>query len=699
VSDTLIVELLTEELPPKALPRLGEAFAAGIEAGLRARGFLDETSRATSYATPRRLAVSITGVANSVSEPARAVALVPVNIGFDDGGKPTPALDKAIKAKTGFETVDSVPPDRLERRSDGKLERLYYIEPPITIHLRSALQEALDDAIDRLPIPKLMTYQLSDGATVKFARPVHKLLALHGATVIHVEALGLVAGSITDGHRFQGHSSIEIKNAEAYAPTLEGTGKVLPSFAGRRAKIVTGLEHAAEHAQIIMPDALLDEVTALVEWPVVYAGTFDRAFLDVPQECLILTMQQNQKYFALADDAGKLKHRFLLVSNIETKDPAAIIQGNERVLRARLADAKFFYDQDRKTPLAARVDKLRGIVYHNKLGTQADRTARLRLVASRIAPMLGVDRALADRAALLAKADLVTDMVGEFPELQGTMGRYYAQHDGESAEVADAIAEHYLPRYAGDALPAAGVAQSVALADKLEALAGMFEIGQLPTGDRDPFGLRRAALGVIRILIERKRRLSLSGLVDVAFDALAQQRTVSRPREAVLDFLYERLRGYLRDRGYTANQVAAVVDSRPDCIDDLPERLEAVRAFEALPEALSLSAANKRIVNILRKAQGEGGGAVDLSVLVDGAERALHAAFDQLRPIVASRVADGDFSAALRALASTKPTVDRFFDDVMVMADDPKIRGNRLALLREVSATMNHVADISKLAV
>jgi glycyl-tRNA synthetase beta chain len=459
------------------------------------------------------------------------------------------------------------------------------------------------------------------------------------------------------------------------------------------------LKQAAEHAQIIMPDALLDEVTALVEWPAVYAGTFDRAFLDVPQECLILTMQQNQKYFALADDAGKLKHRFLLVSNIETQDPAAIIQGNERVLRARLADAKFFYDQDRKTPLAARVDKLRGIVYHNKLGTQADRTARLCLVASRIAAMVGANPALADRAALLAKADLVTDMVGEFPELQGTMGRYYAQHDGEPAEVADAIAEHYLPRYAGDALPVSGVAQSLALADKLDALAGMFEIGQLPTGDRDPFGLRRAALGVVRILIERKRRLSLSGLVDVAFDALAQQRTVSRPSEAVLDFLYERLRGYLRDLGYTANQVAAVVDSRPDCIDDLPDRLEAVRAFEALPEALSLSAANKRIVNILRKAQGEGGGAVDLSVLVDGAERALHSAFDQLKPIVESRVADGDFSAALQALASTKPTVDRFFDDVMVMADDPKIRGNRLALLRDVAATMNHVADISKLAV
>jgi glycyl-tRNA synthetase beta chain len=699
VADILVVELLTEELPPKALPQLGEAFAAGIEAGLRERGFLGEASQITPYATPRRLAVAITEVADSVTEPPRAVALVPISIAFDGDGKPTPALDKAIKAKTGFDTAAGTPPERLERRSDGKLERLYYIEPPIAVRLRSALQEAMDDAIDKLPIPKLMSYQRPDGSTVKFARPVHKLLAMHGATVIPVEALGLQAGCVTDGHRFLSHSNIEIKNAEAYAPTLEGTGKVWPSFAVRRAKIVAGLEQAAEHTRIIMPDALLDEVTALVEWPAVYAGTFDRAYLDVPQECLILTMQQNQKYFALADDAGRLKHRFLLVSNIETQEPAVIIQGNERVLRARLADAKFFYDQDRKTPLASRVDKLRGIVYHNKLGTQADRIERLRHLASRIARMLGADAALADRAALLAKADLVTDMVGEFPELQGTMGRYYARHDGEAAEVADAIAEHYLPRYAGDALPGNAVAQSLALADKLDALAGMFEVGQLPTGDRDPFALRRAALGIIRTLIERKRRLSLAGLVDAAFDALGQQRAVSRPRDAVLDFVYERLRGYLREGGYTANQVAAVVDSRPDFIDDLPERLEAVRAFEALPEALSLSAANKRIVNILRKAEGEGGGAVDRSVLVEGAERALHTAFHTLRPIVESRVTDGDFAAALQALASTKPAVDRFFDDVMVMADDPKIRGNRLALLREVAAIMNHVADISKLVV
>jgi glycyl-tRNA synthetase beta chain len=731
VSDTLVVELLTEELPPKALSRLGEAFAAGIEAGLREGGFLGAASQTIPYATPRRLAVSIADVAEAVTEPPRAIALVPINVAFDGDGKPTLALDKAIKAKTGFDNVAAVPAERLERRSDGKLERLYYIEPPIAVRLRSAVQEALNNAIDKLPIPKLMSYQRPDGSTAKFARPVHKLLALYGEEVMSVEALGLGGDNVTDGHRFLSHKNILIENAAAYAATLEGTGKVLPSFAVRRAKIVAGLKQAAEHARIIMPDALLDEVTALVEWPAVYAGTFDPAFLDVPQECLILTMQQNQKYFALADDAGKLKHRFLLVSNIETQDPAAIIQGNERVLRARLADAKFFYDQDRKMPLAARVGALANVTYHNMLGSVYERVVRIEGIAIDLAKRLDVDVSHSERAARLCKADLVTDMVGEFPELQGVMGRYYALHDGEAPQVAGAIEQHYWPRFAGDPVPGEGVSQVVALADKLEALTGHFGINQMPTGDKDPFALRRAALGIIRILIEQRRHLGLREAIAMAvrwFESetpgkessqevkgqrsaiqatsggLAATLTVTRrfPEHAtvlLLDFLYERLRGYLRDRGYTANQVAAVVDSRPDCIDDLPDRLEAVRAFEALPEALSLSAANKRIVNILRKAQGEGGGAVDLSVLVDGAERALHAAFDQLRPIVESRVADGDFAAALRALASTKPTVDRFFDDVMVMADDPKIRGNRLALLREVASTMNHVADISKLVV
>ena len=705
-NQTLLVELLTEELPPKALKKLGEGFALSLSEYLRDDGFLASESVVLGFATPRRLAVSITNVLSLAPDREVVERLMPKAQAQDASGNVTPALHGRLRKIGRPHLASGYPdawdgPDHLFVKSDGKAEYVWFRSLAAGTGLMSALQSALEDAIAKLPIPKVMSYA-GPGSYYnehKFVRPAHRLVALHGPDVVPVQALGLDADRMTAGHRFLGRRDLEIRTADAYAPTLEAEGKVLPDFAARRERIIAGLHAAAAGANVVMPDALLDEVTALVEWPKVYTGGFDAAFLEVPQECLILTMQQNQKYFALADDAGQLKHRFLLVSNIETQDPAAIIQGNERVLRARLADAKFFYDQDRKTSLAARVDKLRGIVYHNKLGTQADRTARLRAAASRIALIVGADAALAERAALLAKADLVTDMVGEFPELQGTMGRYYARHDGEAPEVADAIAEHYQPRHAGDALPVSGVAQSLALADKFDALAGMFEIGQLPTGDRDPFGLRRAALGVIRILIERKRRLPLSGLVDIAFDALAQQRAVSRPSEAVLDFLYERLRGYLRERGYTANQVAAVVDSRPECIDDLPERLEAVRAFEALPEALSLSAANKRIVNILRKAQGEGGGAVDLSVLVDGAERALHAAFDRLKPVVESRVADGDFSAALQALASTKPTVDRFFDDVMVMADDPKIRGNRLALLRQVAATMNHVADISKLAV
>jgi glycyl-tRNA synthetase beta chain len=447
-----------------------------------------------------------------------------------------------------------------------------------------------------------------------------------------------------------------------------------------------------------MPDALLDEVTALCEWPVVYAGTFDAAFLAVPQECLILTMQQNQKYFALEDASGRLANRFLLVGNLQTNDPAAIIHGNERVLRARLADAKFFFDQDRKRPLASRADKLAHIVYHNKLGTQAERVERLRFLARNIAPRIGADPGAADRAALLAKADLVTDMVGEFPELQGTMGRYYALHDGEPAQVADAIAQHYAPRFAGDALPDGPVAQSVALADKLEALAGLFGIGQVPTGDKDPFGLRRAAIGVLRILIEKRLSLPLPGLLGLAFQAFNAVPGTKPVPEDLANFFYERLRGHLREQGYSANQVEAVLAQRPARIDHVPDQLAAVKAFEALPEADALAAANKRIVNILRKSETDAAPAVDRGRLAAGAEHDLWQAFQRLTPVVDDHCAKGDYAEALKALATAKPVVDRFFDDVMVMADDPEIRANRLALLRGVAATMNRVADLSKLA-
>ena len=693
---TLLVELFTEELPPKALKKLGEAFADGIAAGLSSRDFLDAGSAVTGFATPRRLAVSITGVRAIAPDKPFKEKLLPVNLAFDGDGKPTPALVGRLKAKQ----LSHIDLATLTREQDGKTQSLFYADIAKGGPLTTALQGVLDDVFAKLPIPKVMGYAAPGSyyTDVRFVRPAHRLVALHGADVVPVRALALSAGRTTGGHRFLSRGDIDIPSAEAYAPTLEAEGKVIPSFAARRAAIVVGLEGAAGNATPIMPDALLDEVTALVEWPVVYAGTFDAAFLDVPQECLILTMQLNQRYFALADDAGKLVNRFLLVSNIETADPSAIVSGNERVLRARLADAKFFFDHDRRQTLESRLPKLASVVYHNKLGTQADRSARVGAVAAAIATDLGADCAQATRAATLAKADLVTDMVGEFPELQGLMGRYYAAHDGEPPEVSAAIEQHYWPRFAGDALPKGPVALSVALADKLDTLVGIWGIGLVPTGDKDPFGLRRHALGVLRILMERRLPLALPGLLELAAGQFPAGTIAPDTVDHVYTFMLDRLRQMLRDGGAAPNEVEAVLADQPARIDLVASRLAAVRTFAALPEADALAAANKRIVNILRKNGDEAAPAVDRGRLADGAEHDLFLAFQKLMPQVEADYASGDFSGALRALATAKPVVDRYFDDVMVMVDDPAIRANRLALLRSVAATMNRVADISKLA-
>ena len=703
--ETLAVELVTEELPPKALKALGAAFAETLASELRQCGMLTDSSAVTPYATPRRLAVAISHVLDVAADKPVIDKLMPAKVAFDATGQPTQALVKKLASLGRAHLATSSPeasdgPDRRYVQSDGKADYVYLRRLAKGQPLDRALQEALDAAIERLPIPKVMRYAAPGSYynDVAFVRPAQRLLALHGAATVQVTALGLAAGNATCGHRFMSRDGIVVATADAYAPTLEAEGKVLPGFAQRRAAIVERLQRAAAGATVVMPDALLDEVTALVEWPTVHAGTFDPAFLAVPQECLILTMQQNQKYFALAGADGALTNRFLMVSNLETPDPAAIVHGNERVLRARLADARFFFDQDRREPLAARVARLSGIVYHNKLGTLADRVERLRFLARNIGPRIGADHALSDRAALLAKADLVTDMIGEFPELQGTMGRYYAQEDRESPEVADAIAQHYWPRHAGDSLPEAPVAQAVALADKLETLAGLFGIGALPTGDKDPFGLRRAAIGVLRILMEKRLVLPLAPLLGLAFQAFNQVAATKPVPEQLADFLYDRLRSHLRDVGYTPNQIEAVLAQRPQRIDLVPDLLAAVKAFEALPEADALSAANKRIVNILRKSGGEAAAGIDVERLTDGAERDLWHSFEALAPEVDRHYASGDYASALRTLASAKPVVDRFFDDVMVMVDDAEIRANRLALLNRVATTMNRVADISKLA-
>ncbi|MES2536470.1 MAG: glycine--tRNA ligase subunit beta [Pseudomonadota bacterium] len=697
MNQTLLVELLTEELPPKALAKLGEAFAAGLVNSLKSQSFLDDGSVATAYATPRRLAVSITGVRSSSPDKSIREKVLPVSVALDASGNPTAPLAKKLAALANASNARSIDIADLERAPDGKADSFFYTYSAPGSSLQSGLQIALEDSITKLPIPKLMSYQRPDGSTVQFVRPVHKLIALHGDQVVPITILGLAAGQTTLGHRFLSQDTLSILNADSYAAVLEEQGMVVPGITARKEKIRSALLAKAGADKIFMPEALLDEVTALVEWPEVYECNFENEFLSVPQECLILTMQTNQKYFALTDADGRLRSRFLIVSNLRTDDPRHIIQGNERVVRPRLSDAKFFFEQDKKKKLADRLPGLSNVVYHNKLGTQQQRTGRVRALAGTIAQALGTDIALAERGALLAKTDLLTDMVGEFPELQGIMGTYYARHDGEHEEVAVAISEHYQPRFAGDALPVTDTGTAVALADKLETLVGIWGIGLQPTGDRDPFALRRHALGILRMLIEKRLPLSIASLLSASAQLFADNPNFKDPGADILPFLYDRLRGLLREQGFSQNEIEAVVAQQPDQLDTIIERLNAVHAFAALPEAESLAAANKRITNILKKTDGVTG-IVQTELLLEAAEQGLYSALTSLEPEVDAAFAKGDFTGTLKALAQLRHQVDAFFNDVMVMAEDHNLRHNRLALLSGLHRMMNRVADISKLA-
>jgi glycyl-tRNA synthetase beta chain len=689
----LLVELFVEELPPKALKKLGESFAATLAASLKAGGLAGDGAVVTSFASPRRLAAHVTAVAEKAADKQVQQKLMPVAVALDAAGQPTPALLKKLAALGADASV--VP--TLKRQPDGKAEALFLDSLVGGATLAEGLQAALEAALAALPIPKVMTYQLADGwSSVNFVRPAHRLLALHGSDVVPITILGLSAGRETQGHRFEAAKPIvAIRDADSYAQQLESEGAVIAGFAARRAEIEKQLQAAAakEGLQPIDDDALLDEVAGLVERPNVLSCQFEQEFLDVPQECLILTMKANQKYFPLLKD-GRLTNKFLVVSNIRPADPSAVIGGNERVVRPRLADAKFFFDQDRKKSLMDRIPGLAKVVYHNKLGTQGERVERVAALARAIGHKLGGEALAnqADRAAVLAKADLLTDMVGEFPELQGIMGRYYALHDGEPAEVADAIEDHYKPRFAGDELPRGDVGLCVALADKLQTLADMFGIGQLPTGDKDPFALRRHALGMIRMLIERDLALDLVSLFDAA------RITEPKVAEQLSEFIYERLAGSLREQGYSALEVEAVVGLRPQRLGDIPRRLAAVRAFAALPEAASLAAANKRVGNILKKVDGAVAAKVDAALLKESAEVALNAALSQVKPQADAAFERGDYTASLQALAALKAPVDAFFDAVMVNAEDPSLRANRLGLLATLHQAMNRVADLSRLS-
>ncbi|WP_234087214.1 glycine--tRNA ligase subunit beta [Azonexus sp. R2A61] len=696
----LLVELFVEELPPKALKKLGEAFAAALANSLKNAGLAASTAKVTAYASPRRLAAHVTDVLAVAADKPVVQKLMPVAVGLDANGQATPALLKKLAALGADESA--VP--SLRRENDGKSDILFYDSLAKGASLAEGLQKAVEAALAALPIPKVMTYQLADGwSSVNFVRPAHALVALHGAEVVPVSVLGLQSGKTTKGHRFEAAiDPVVIADADSYAETLKRDGAVIASFAERRAEIVRQLAGAAAQAggKPIDDDALLDEVTALVERPNVLVGQFEEEFLAVPQECLILTMKANQKYFPLLDAAGKLTNKFLVVSNISPADPSAVIGGNERVVRPRLADAKFFFDQDRKKSLESRVIGLSKVVYHNKLGTQGERVQRVAAIARAIAEALGGGELVhhAEQAAVLAKADLLTDMVGEFPELQGIMGRYYAQHDGLNGDVADAIEDHYKPRFAGDSLPRGRVGTVVALADKLETLVGMFGIGQIPTGDKDPFALRRHALGVIRMLAENDLALPLDTLLTAAAAPFAAVDGFLPAKTALADFIYDRLAGSLREEGYSAQEVDAVVSQRPQRLGDIPRRLAAVRAFSALPEAAALAAANKRVGNILKKAEAAVDARIDANLLKEAAEQALAAALAEVAPKADAAFAAGDYTASLSALAALRAPVDAFFDGVMVNADDPALKANRLGLLATLHAAMNRVADLSRLS-
>lgn len=707
-TQNLLVELFVEELPPKALKKLGESFGKSLFQGLEDNDFLEPESKLTIYTSPRRLAAHITCVLGVSRAKSQRIKLMPASVGLDANGLATPSLIKKLINSCGYHNevnFESIIKERVTKEIEDNKEVLYHTDIASGAQLFIRLEGALENAIDNLPIPKVMTYQLADGwSSVNFVRPAHGLVALHGSDVVAINALGLTASNTTQGHRFEAaNPTVTIKNADSYAEQLKTEGAVIASFTERRAEIERQLTAAAakQNLKPIEDEALLDEVTALVERPNVLLGQFEEVYLEVPQECLILTMKANQKYFPLLDSNGKLTNKFLIVSNISPADASAVIGGNERVVRPRLADAKFFFDQDRKKTLESRISSLDKVVYHNKLGTQGERTKRVSAIAKVIGEQLG-GKALADKAELaakLAKTDLVTDMVGEFPELQGIMGRYYAQHEGWDDDVAFAIEDHYKPRFAGDDLPRNSVGIAVALADKLETLVGLFSIGEKPTGDKDPFALRRQALGIIRMLIENKLPLPFVPLIEnvlSVFGDLAADKVAAV--QAINEFCLDRLSVNLRENAATPQEVDAVLSLTPALLSEIPQRLAAVRTFAELAEAPALAAANKRVSNILKKVDGDVQAQVNSSLLQEPAEIALNNALSTVKPDADKLFENGDYTASLKALAALKAPVDDFFDHVMVNADDPALKANRLGLLATLHQAMNRVADLSKLA-
>ncbi len=681
----LLFELGTEELPPRALPALSQALTAALLKGLDDAGL--RHGRAQSFATPRRLALRVMACAEVAPDRPMERRGPPASQGVDAAGQPTPAA-LAFARSCGVEV------SALERLTTDRGAWLAYRGIERGLALRELIGGIVERAVAALPIPKRMRWGAGDA---EFVRPVHTVVLLYGEEVLPITVLGIPAGRLTSGHRFHHPKPVTLKSAASYEGRLK-RAKVIADFGKRRELVRAGVTAAAlgVGGEALIGEELLDEVTALVEWPVAIAGRFERRFLDLPREVVIATVQDHQRYFAVQDALGKLTGDFVTVANLESRDPAKVREGNERVVRPRLADAVFFWEQDLKTPLDAQAAKLATVTYQTQLGSYADKTRRVVAVAGLIGARLGAGSEV-ERAAALAKADLVTAMVGEFPELQGTIGRYYAAAQGESSEVARALEEHYRPRHAGDGLPTSVVGRTVALADKLDTLAGIFAIGQRPTGAKDPFALRRAALGVLRILLEGELDLDLSELLQSA--AAAQPVARAGVTEELYDFIAERLRGVLLERnsGTTVEMLDAVLAKRPRSPFDAEKRLRALARFLGMTDATVLAAINKRIANILRKTQLGAATQVQPAALDAAAERRLYAAIEELRGEVHSAVRSCEYLRGLELLAGLRAAVDGFFDEVMVMDENPQVRANRLALLRDAQELLGAVADLSRL--
>lgn len=695
---TLLVELLTEELPPKALRILGDSFGSGIVSSLRKQNFVSEDVRYKTFATPRRLAIIINDVLSVSPEETINQKLMPKHVGVTDNGAPTEALLKKLKSLG----LDESSAQKTESKSDGKMEFIYLRQKKVGVTIDDGLQIAIDLSISKLPIPKVMSYQPQDNLeTVNFVRPAHRLVALLDEKIVAIKTLGLNSGNLSIGHRFHSKGDITIQHANEYESTLEEVGRVIPEYNKRKALILDQLKQKANQLGLELQndEDLLDEVTSLVELPEVYVARFDKVFLSIPEECLVLTMKTNQKYFPLFDRNGNLAEKFLLVSNMKLDDPSNIVEGNEKVIRPRLADAQFFYQSDIQTPLIDLTEKLEHVIYHNQLGSQLDRVTRLRSLSTQIANHMGADCDKVSRAAQLCKADLLSDMVGEFPELQGTMGRYYALAQGESPDVADALEQYYRPRFATDKIANSEISVALALADKLDVIVGIFGIGLTPSGEKDPFGLRRQAIGIIRILTEYPVELDLHELISWTTEKFSKELKLSVDKAQIKIFIMDRFKGYLKDKGYSIDKIEAVLATESNQLHLVQPRLVAINKFLQTDHAAALATANKRIKNILKKNRVSGSHEVEPKLFNTNEEVSLYEAIQALSPTVTKATTQRRYTDALKALSTARSEVDSFFDKVMVMSNDAAERKNRLALLNQLSILLNCVGDLSELSI